>query len=52
MKKTRFLAVALLAVLTLGFVSCDPYNEQYNYNAYQRAVNETVKTLIVQSGRK
>ena len=37
MKKTRFLAVALLAVLTLGFVSCDPYNEQYNYNAYQRA---------------
>jgi len=43
MKKTRFLTAALLAVLTLGFVSCDPYNEQYNYNAYQRAVNETVK---------
>ena len=43
MKKTRFMTAALLAVLTLGLVSCDPYNEQYNYNAYQRSVNETVK---------
>ena len=44
MKKTRFMTAALLAVLTLGLVSCDPYNEQYNYNAYQRTVNETVKS--------
>ena len=44
MKKTKFMTAALLAVLTLGLVSCDPYNEQYNYNAYQRSVNETVKS--------
>ena len=44
MKKTRFMTAALLAVLALGLVSCDPYNEQYNYNAYQKAVNETVKS--------
>ena len=44
MKKTRFLAVLLLAAVTFGFASCDPFGEQYNYNAYQRAVNETVKS--------
>ena len=44
MKKTKFLAVALLAALTFGFASCEQNNEQYNYNAYQKAVNETVKS--------
>ena len=45
MKKTKLLTLALLAGLVFGFASCDPINnEQYNYNAYQRAVNETVKS--------
>ena len=44
MKKTRFLMLALLAGLVLGLTSCDPANhEEYNYTAYQKAVNETVK---------
>ena len=44
MKKTRFLTLALLAGLVLGLTSCDPVNhEEYNYTAYQKAVNETVK---------
>ena len=43
MKKTRFLTALILVALTLGFASCDPFAGQYNYNAYQRAVNETVK---------
>ena len=34
MKKTRFLAVALLTALSFGFASCDPVDEQYNYTAY------------------
>ena len=45
MKKTRLLTLAILAGLVFGFASCDPYaNDEYNYNAYQRAVNETVKS--------
>ena len=43
MKKTNILAIALLAAFTLGLTACEPQNEQYNYNAYQKAVNETVK---------
>ena len=42
--KTRFFVFALLAFLAFSFVSCEPAtNDQYNYTAYQRAVNETVK---------
>ena len=45
MKKTKLLTLALLVGLVFGFASFDPINnEQYNYNAYQRAVNETVKS--------
>ena len=44
MKRIKLLALALLAVLTAGLTACDPTeNEQYNYTAYQKAVNETVK---------
>ncbi|MBO6067673.1 MAG: sirohydrochlorin cobaltochelatase [Bacteroidales bacterium] len=43
--KTRFLTLALLAGLVLGFASCEPVeNNQYNYTTYQRAVNQTVKS--------
>ena len=42
--KTRFLKFTLLAALAFSFVSCEKNGgEQYNYTAYQRAVNETVK---------
>jgi len=45
MKKTKLLTLALLAGLVFGFASCDPFeNEEYNYGAYQRAVNEMVKS--------
>ena len=44
MKKTRLLSAILLAGLVLGLASCDPFDTQYNYGAYQRAVNETVKS--------
>ena len=44
MKKTKLLTLALLAGFVLGLTACDPVNnEEYNYTAYQRAVNETVK---------
>ena len=43
--KTRFLSLALLAALAFSFVSCEKNGgEQYNYTAYQRAVNEAVKS--------
>jgi Cobalamin biosynthesis protein CbiK, Co2+ chelatase len=43
MKKTRILALALMVGLVFGLSSCNPKeNEEYNYNAYQKAVNETV----------
>ena len=44
MKRTKFLTLVLLAGLVFGFAACNPNNEEYNYNAYQRAVNETVKS--------
>ena len=45
MKKIKFLMLAALAaIFTLGLSSCNKYDTQYNYNAYQRAVNETVKS--------
>ncbi|MBR3064278.1 MAG: sirohydrochlorin cobaltochelatase [Bacteroidales bacterium] len=45
MKKIKIFAVALLAVLVAGLTACNPNkNEEYNYTAYQKAVNETVKT--------
>ena len=46
MKRIKlFVSVVILAALTFSFAACDPFNnEEYNYNAYQRAVNETVKT--------
>ena len=47
MKKTRLLTAVMLAAFALGLTSCDPMNEQYNYNAYQKAVNETVKANCV-----
>ena len=44
MKKTRLLTFVLLAGLLFGFSACEPKeNNEYNYNAYQKAVNETVK---------
>ena len=44
MKKTRLLTFVLLAGLVFGFSACEPReNNEYNYNAYQKAVNETVK---------
>ncbi len=43
--KTRFFSLALLAALAFSFVSCEKNGgEQYNYTAYQRAVNEAVKS--------
>ena len=43
MKKTKILALALMVGLVFGLSSCNPKeNEEYNYNAYQKAVNETV----------
>ena len=43
--KTRFLSLALLTALAFSFVSCEKNGgEQYNYTAYQRAVNEAVKS--------
>ena len=45
MKKTKLLTLALLAGLVFGFTACEPReNNEYNYNAYQKAVNETVKS--------
>ena len=45
MKRTKLLTLALLAGLVFGFTACEPReNSEYNYNAYQRAVNETVKS--------
>ncbi len=45
MKKIKFLMLAALAaIFTLGLSSCNKFDSQYNYNAYQRAVNETVKS--------
>ena len=45
MKRTKLLTLALLAGLVFGFTACEPReNNEYNYNAYQRAVNETVKS--------
>ena len=41
--KTMMMAVAA-ALLVFGTASCDKFDTQYNYNAYQRAVNETVKS--------
>ena len=40
--KTLIMAVAA-AFFVFGTTSCDKENDQYNYNVYQRAVNETVK---------
>ena len=41
--KIRLMTAAILAALTLGFASCtDIAPDQYNYNAYQRAVDQTV----------
>ncbi len=41
--KIRLMTAAILAALTLGFASCtDITPDQYNYNAYQRAVDQTV----------
>ena len=43
--KTRFLTFAMLACLAFSFVSCEKEgNTQYNYDSYQRAVNEMVKS--------
>lgn len=44
MKKTKILSAILLAALALGFAACESFENQYNYTAYQRAVNETVKS--------
>jgi len=45
MMKTRLLSLALLAGLAFSLTSCvEKENEQYNYNTYQRAVNEMVKS--------
>ena len=45
MKKTKLLTLALLAGLVLGFTACDPVeNNEYNYDVYQKAVNQTVKS--------
>ena len=46
MKRIKlFISVVILTALTFSIAACDPFNnEEYNYNAYQRAVNETVKT--------
>ncbi|MCR5745945.1 MAG: sirohydrochlorin cobaltochelatase [Bacteroidales bacterium] len=44
MKTTKLLTFVLLAGLVFGFSACEPReNNEYNYNAYQKAVNETVK---------
>ncbi len=44
MKTTKLLTFVLLAGLVFGFSACEPKeNNEYNYNAYQKAVNETVK---------
>ncbi len=44
MKTTKLLTFVLLAGLLFGFSACEPKeNNEYNYNAYQKAVNETVK---------
>ena len=46
MKRIKlFISVVILTALTFSIAACDPFNnEEYNYTAYQRAVNETVKT--------
>ena len=45
MNRIRLMTAVVLAALTLGCASCDPIgNEKYNYNSYQRSVNETVKS--------
>ncbi|MBR1539278.1 MAG: sirohydrochlorin cobaltochelatase, partial [Bacteroidales bacterium] len=44
MKRTKRFALLLIAFAAVGMTACDPVeNEQYNYTAYQKAVNETVK---------
>ncbi|MBQ9582985.1 MAG: sirohydrochlorin cobaltochelatase [Bacteroidales bacterium] len=43
MSRIRIMTAVVLAALTLGFTSCDPIGKnQYNYNTYQKAVNQTV----------
>lgn len=45
MNRIRLMTAVVLAALTIGCASCEPIgNEKYNYNAYQRSVNETVKS--------
>ena len=43
-KIKTLLMAATAAILVFGTASCDKFDKQYNYNAYQRAVNETVKS--------